>query len=371
MKHNSSIWAIAKKEVYHIVRDPFTIALALAMPVVMVLVFGYAIEFNMNHIPLAIFDADHTESSRSLSKVFTTSSYFKPTIVLGPAQALKFIDSGRARAALIIPPKFEKDFRLGQESSVQILVDGADNSSAASIMSYLNGIQRLGLEKKFGKENVHEPVEIESRFLFNPELNSQWFVVPGLAAVIVAILSILLTALTVAREWENGSMELLLSTPVRPLEIIIGKLLPYCVMGFCAVIFVFIMSLYVFEIPFRGSLFLYLLCSLVFLLTYLAQGLLISVVTRKQQMSMQFAMLSGLLPTILLSGFVFPNEHMPPFFYYFTMILPARWFIQISRELYLQGAGVSEIWPEMSMLVILCLAMLFLANAKFKKDVEP
>lgn len=371
MKTPSTIWAIAKKEIFHIVRDPFTMALALAMPVIMVFIFGYAIEFNMNNIGLAVFDADHTESSRSLAKVFTSSNYFRPMSVKSPSQALQALDEGKAHAALVIPPRFEANFRQGSEATVQVLVDGADNSSAGSIMGYLNGIQRMSLEKKFGKENIKEPVEILTRFLFNPELNSQWFVVPGLAAVIIAILSILLTSLTVAREWENGSMELLLSTPVSPLEIIIGKLLPYCVLGFCAVIFVFLMSQVVFMIPFKGSLMLYFFSCLIFLLTYLAQGLLISVVTRKQQMSMQVAMISGLLPTILLSGFVFPNEHMPNFFYYLTMILPARWFIQISRELYLQGAGIRDILPELSMLILLCFMMLLLATKKFKKDVEP
>lgn len=364
-----AIWAIAQKEIFHIVRDPFTMALALGMPVIMVLFFGFAIEFNMERISLAVHDASKTPNSRLLQQVFTSSGYFRSQYVNSPAQALQYLDEGRAHAALVIPPPYARDLKPFQESAVQILVDGADNSSAGSILGYLGGVQKRGLQNEFGI--FKEPIEIKTRYLFNPELNSRWFVVPGLAAAIIAILSILLTALTVAREWENGSMELLLSTPVRPIEIILGKLLPYSVMGLIAVFFVFLMSQVVFSVPFRGNFVLYLLACLIFLSTYLAQGLLISVVTRKQQLSMQFAMLSGLLPTILLSGFIFPVEHMPKFFFYFTMLLPARWFIEISRALFLQGAGFFSILPSFLALCGLFILMITLATKKFKRDVEP
>ncbi|WP_347359402.1 ABC transporter permease [Bdellovibrio sp.] len=364
-----SVWAVAKKEVFHIVRDPFTLALALGMPVIMVVFFGYAIEFNMNHISLAVFDSSKTQNSRQLQQAFVSSNYFQSLYVRSPAEAQQALDEGRAHAALLIPPQYAQDLKPHSTTSVQILIDGTDNSSAGSILGYLGGIQRQILKAEFG--DFKEPIEVQPRFLFNSELNSRWFVVPGLAAALIAILSILLTALTVAREWENGSMELLLSTPVRPVEIILGKLLPYSVMGMVAVFFVFIISQIVFAVPFRGSFLIYLLCCVIFLSTYLAQGLLISVVTRKQQLSMQMAMLSGLLPTILLSGFIFPVEHMPDFFYYLTMLLPARWFIEISRDLFLKGAGFQNILPSFSALCGLFTLMLVLATRKFKRDVEP
>ncbi|WP_413557115.1 ABC transporter permease [Bdellovibrio sp. HCB209] len=366
-----SIWAVARKEVYQIVRDPFTMAVAIIMPIVMVLFFGFAIEFNMDKIPLAVYDGSKTVESRILIDSFVSSNYFIPKAVYSPAHAIEALDGGRAKTALIIKPEFARDLMPHRQAKAQILIDGADNSSAASVVGYLGGVQKLALSKEFPGLVLKTPVEIHSRFLFNPELNSQWFVVPGLAAVIIAVLSILLTALTVAREWENGSMELLLGTPVKPIEIIIGKLLPYAVMGIVSILFVFMMSKSVFQVPFRGSFFLYMLSALIFLCTYLAQGLLISVVTRSQQLSMQFAMLSGLLPSMLLSGFIFPTEHMPPFFYYFTMILPARWFIKISRELFLQGSGFWQILPSFGMLCLLLVGMLAIAARKFKKDVEP
>lgn len=367
----SSILAVAKKEVFHIVRDPFTLAMALGMPVVMVLFFGLAIEFNLDRIPIAVFDGSKSAESRDLIRTFSSSKYFIPRYVYGPSQALQQVDEGAAHAALVIPPDYAKQLTLFRESSVQILVDGTDNASAGSILGYLSGIQGMALKKEFGSLAARPTVEVKSRFLYNPELNSRWFVVPGLAAVVIAVLSILLTALTVAREWENGSMELLLGTPIRPIEIILGKLMPYCVMGLVAVLFVFIMAQVVFEVPFLGSFFFYFLACLIFLSTYLAQGLLISVVARKQQLSMQIAMLTGLLPTILLSGFIYPNEHMPDFFYYLTMLLPARWFISVSRKLFLQGAGFVEIWPSLLIMCLLLAGMIFMAAKKFKKDVEP
>ncbi|MNK01231.1 Inner membrane transport permease YbhS [compost metagenome] len=363
--------AISKKEIFHIFRDPFTMALALGMPVIMVLFFGYAIEFNMNRIMLAIYDSDKTQSSHLFQDIFVSSDYFRGKNVVNPTAALKAIEEGGARAGLLIEKNFERDLQSTDGAQVQILVDGTDNASAGSILGYLGGLQKIAQSRLAENKKPTTAFELRTRYLYNPELNSRWFVVPGLAAVIMAILSILLTSLTVAREWENGSMELLLATPVQPLEIIIGKLLPYCLLGLGAVAFVFVTALVVFQVPFRGSFILYMVTCVIFLLTYLAQGLLISVLTRKQQLSMQFAMLSGLLPTILLSGFIFPNEHMPSFFYYLTMILPARWFIFISRGIFLKGAGIAEVQGPFLMLCLLLVVMITLAVKKFKKDVEP
>lgn len=367
----SAILAVAKKEIFYIIRDPFTLTMALGMPVVMVLFFGFAIEFNLDRISLAVFDGSKSSHSRDLIRVFSSSKYFIPKYALGPAQARQIIDEGSAHAALIIPPDYAQQLTSFKQGVVQILVDGTDNASAGSLLGYLGALQIAAAQKEFDAQTMKSTITLKSRFLYNPGLNSRWFIIPGLTAVVIAILSILLTALTVAREWENGSMELLLATPIRPVEIILGKLLPYCVMGLVAILFVFIMSQIVFEVPFRGSFFLYLLACLIFLSTYLAQGLLISVLTRKQQLSMQFAMLTGLLPTVLLSGFIFPNEHMPVFFFYLTMLLPARWFISVSRKLFLQGASFFELLPSLLVMCLLLGVMLLLATKKFKKDVEP
>jgi ABC-2 type transport system permease protein len=370
----SFVWdramAIAQKETYHVLRDPFTLALSIGLPIFMVVIFGFAIEFNVKNIPLAVHDANKTRMSRELIETFSSSNYFIVDYVDSPQKAQQTIMSNRNRAALIIPGDFQKTLFAGRVSRVQLLLDGSDNSTVAPILSYLATIQQMASKRLMGFDPPQE-VKIKTRFLFNEELNSRWFVIPGLLVVIMSILSVLLTSLTVAQEWENGSMELLLSTPAEPLEIIAGKLVPYAVLGIGAVVFVYIVSRTVFGLPFRGNLFVFGLGCVLFLVTYLAQGLLISVLTRSQHIAMQFAMMTGLLPAQLLSGFIFPIESMPSFFRYFTMILPARWFMVISRESYLKGPTFFDLGVPFLFLGISCWLMIFLATKKFKKDLEP
>ena len=370
----SFVWrraiAVARKEVYHILRDPFTLGAALGLPVFMVLMFGVAIEFNVKEIPLAVSDSDQTQSSRQLLETFGSSQYFIPHHSFSASEAVQDITTESARAALIIPPHFEKDLLAGRGATAQILVDGSDNSTVGPVLGYVARIQTVA-STRIGNFPAFSPYELRTRFLFNPELNSRWFVIPGLNVMVMAILSILLTSLTIAREYENGSMELLLSTPVQPLEIIIGKLAPYGALGIIAVIFVYAIARLVFGVPFVGNILVFGLGFLLFLIAYLAQGLLISVVTRKQMIAMQLAMMTGMLPSQMLSGFVFPIESMPPFFQYFTMILPARWFMQISRDTFLKGSSLTDLAIPFVALTVICIAMIFQGTRKFKRDLEP
>jgi ABC-2 type transport system permease protein len=362
--------AVARKEVYHVLRDPFTLMLSLGLPVFMVFVFGFAIEFNVKDIHVAMFDADQTRSSRQLADAFGSSGYFIVDHVASPDAAQRALTGDHDRAALIVPGDFQKDLYAGRTARAQVLLDGSDNSTVGPILGYVGAIQTIA-SRRIGEFDPPEPVKIKTRFLFNPELNSRWFAVPGLAVAVMAILSVLLTALTVAREWEDGSMELLLSTPVEPLEIIVGKLAPYAVLGITAVVFIYIMSRTVFGVPFEGSLITFGAGCVLFLAACLAQGLLISVITRNQLIAMQLAIITGLIPAQLLSGFIFPIESMPAFFQYFTMILPARWFIVITRESYLKGATLIEMGTAFAALGVLCAVMVALATRKFKKDLEP
>ena len=210
-----------------------------------------------------------------------------------------------------------------------------------------------------------------TRYLFNPELNSRWFTVPGLSVVVLAILSIMLTAITVAREWEHGSMELLLSTPVSPLEIILGKLAPYLVMGLIAQVVIYLAARLLFGAPFAGSHLLLLLGTVLFLAANMALGLIISVTTRNQIAAIQFSQMLGQLPSLMLSGFIFPIESMPVFFQYFTMIFPARWFMVVMRGLFLRGAGFFDLLLPLSVLFVMDVVFITLAVKLFKKDVEP
>ncbi len=360
-------YSVARKEVMHVLRDPFTLALALGLPVMLVTFFGYAIDFEVKNLSLAISDMDNGPSSRRLLDIFSASGYFN---VSAGKEPIHRVDAGEAAAALFIKPDFSRDLRRGKPVSAQFVLDGSDNSKAAVIMGYLPGIQAAANARLSGYP-PSPPVSLETRFLYNPELNSRWFTIPGLAAIIIGLLAIMLTAMTVAREWENGSMELLLSTPVRPLEIIVGKLAPYGVLVLTGVFFVYLASRLVFGVPFAGSHLLFLLACVLFIVAALSQGLFISVATRQQQVAMQLSMITGLLPSMLLSGFIFPVESMPAFFRYFTMLLPPRWFMEAARGIYLKGAGLRELAVPFLALTVLSALMLTLALRKFKTDLEP
>ncbi|MBI4350675.1 MAG: ABC transporter permease [Elusimicrobia bacterium] len=362
-------YSIARKEVMHILRDPFTLGIALGLPVLLVSFFGYAIDFEVREIQLSVSDLDSGPAARRLKEIFLSSGYFHPAEPVPGLGPVAMLDSGRASAALFLEPGFSKKIKGGSRVEAQFVLDGSDNSKAAAIMGYLPGIQRAALGKLAGLP-PREPFAAETRFLYNPELNSRWFTVPGLAAIIIGLLAILLTALTVAREWENGSMELLLSTPVRPLEIVMGKLAPYGALVLAGVAFVYLVSRLVFGVPFEGSHLLYLAACLLFITAALSQGLLISVLTRQQQVAMQFSMMSGLLPSMLLSGFIFPVESMPEFFRYLTMLLPPRWFMAAARGITLKGADLAELAVPFLALGLLSAAMLALAIKKFKTDLE-
>lgn len=362
--------AVARKEVRHILRDPFTLALALGLPLILVVIFGVAIDFDIKNVTIAVDDRDQSASSRELVQIFDNTGAFDPEPVQPGATPESLLRSERYKAVVIVEPGFERDILKQGKAQAQVLLDGADNTTAGTILSYLGGIQDSASRKLAQSQNP-APATIATRFLYNPELNTQWFIVPGLTVVIIAIISILLTALTVAREWENGSMELLLSTPVRPLELIVGKLAPYTVVGMLAVLFIYLAARIGFGVPFRGNHLVFLFGCFLFLSAYLAQGLLISVLTRKQQISMQFAIISGLLPSILLSGFVFPIESMPEFFHYLTGVFPARWFMAISRDLFLRGTDLDALGTPFIALLLLNAVLLTLAVKRFKKDLEP
>lgn len=362
--------SIARKEVRHVLRDPFTLALALGLPVILVTFFGFAIDFDVRDVRLALYDRDRSQASRALAEVFSASGYFSVSPGEHPEAMARELDSERAAAVLIIEPEFSRDLASGRAAKAQLLLDGADNTSAGTVLGYLLGVQRSAARRLLGEGGAPE-VSLKTRFLFNPELNTRWFTVPGLVVIVVGLLSIMLTALTIAKEWENGSMELLLSTPARPAEIVLGKLSPYVALVLAALLIVYGVARLLFKMPFAGSHLLFFGASLLFLFTCLAQGLLISVATRQQQIAMQFSIISGLLPSLLLSGFIFPVESMPVFFQYFTMILPPRWFLEATRGIMLKDMGPAEL--AVPLLVLLGMSVLFIAAAtrRFKTDLEP
>jgi len=356
--------AVARKEWFHIRRDPFTLALALVLPLVMILVYGYAIDFNIKDVRLAVSDSDRSQASRRLIDTFASSDYFRVHPVASADDAVRDVAAERARTALIIPPRFEKDLLAGREGRAQVLIDGADNATVGPVSQYVGAIQTLACRRIAGAD-LTPSYQLRTRFLFNPELNSRWYVIPGLTVVIMAILSIFLTALTVAREWENGSMELLLSTPVQPIEIIAGKAAPYAALAMLAMAFVYIIARTVFGVPFAGHLWVFGLGCLLFLVAYLAQGLLISVVARQQTIAMQFSMLTGMLPSNLLSGFVFPIANMPAPLRVIASIFPGRYYVELLRGVLLKGVSIDILWPQFVAMAVFATLMIVLSTLRF------
>jgi len=366
--------SVARKEVRHVLRDPFTLALALGLPVLLVTFFGFAIDFDVGNIRLSVYDRDRTPASRRLAEVFSASGYFNVQPGVHPEAPSKDLDAEEASAVLIIEPRFYEKAKSGAEAKAQLLLDGADNTSAGTVLGYLSGIQNAAQKRLapalLSGGNKTGFISLKTRFLFNPELNTQWFTVPGLAVIVVGLLSIMLTALTVAREWENGSMELLLSTPVEPAEIVLGKLSPYVALSLSALLIVYLVARLIFRMPFAGSHLLFFGSSLLFLVACLAQGLLISVAVRQQQIAMQLSIVTSLLPSMLLSGFIFPVESMPAFFQYFTMILPPRWFLAVSRGVFLKGMGAVELAGPLAVLLLMDIVLITAATKRFKRDLE-
>ncbi|HWU43122.1 MAG TPA: ABC transporter permease [Bdellovibrio sp.] len=364
------IKAIAKKEVFHILRDPFTLALALLLPMFMVVLFGYAMEFNIKDVSLAVFDGDKSSSSRQFVDTLKGSGYFKVNYVRSQQLAIKRIDGDRAKGAVIIESGFEMDLLSNRGAKIQVLLDGSDGSAAGTVSGYLEGMNKT-IERKLLRYRENSPVQFVTRYLYNPELNSRWFSTPGLIGMVLGLMSILLTSLTIAREWENGSMELLLSTPASSIEIIIGKLIPYIALGSISVSIVYLVARLFMGVPFTGSHVAFILACVIFLISYLALGIVISVVTRKQSVAMMFALIIGLMPAMLLSGFIFPIESMPKFFQYLTAVLPVRWFIEIARDCFLKGSDFTFLARPLFALSLISLVFVLVARFKFKSDVEP
>ncbi len=364
--------AIFSKEFKHILRDPFTLIIALMLPLLIVLILGNSIEFNIRSINLAYSDADRTESSRKLIETFGSSNYFKTYPLENPDDGFNEILAERARAVLVVPPGFERDISADRTGVVQVMLDGADNSSIMAIMNYLRTINKNAYFKinDIPRNSVAEKLTFKSRYMFNPELNSQWFSVPGLSAVIIALVAIMLTTLTICREWERGSMEMLLSTPATTLEIIVGKVLPYAILSFIGFVLVFIVARTVFGVPFVGSYTALVFGTLLFILGYLAIGLYISVSTHKQDVAIQFACIIGLLPAIVLSGFIFPIEYMGRAYQIGSSVFPARFYIDMARDQFLKGSSIGDLWLMFVAMGAIAIILLVACLKRFKRTLE-
>jgi ABC-2 type transport system permease protein len=366
------LFAISSKEVRHIARDPRVIYLALGMPIVMLFLFGYGITFDLEKLPVAYVDFDRTPASRRLLDAFAATRIFEPVRELrDPAEVEHLFRRGEVRGGLIIREGYERELKRGGHAQSQLLIDGADNTTAQVAIGYAMGVAQSESQRQIAQAGLQGelPLTGKVRVFFNPEMKSAIFLVPGLIAQVIAVLAALLTALTVAREWERGSMEQLFATPVGRVEVIVGKLLPYLVVGMVQVLLLLTLGTWIFEVPVRGSLWLVLSVALLFLADMLAFGLLISVVTKSQQLAAQIGVVATLLPALLLSGFLFPIENMPTLLQGLSYIVPARYFIDALRSVLLKGGGIAEVWPDFVALGLYALVVTALATLRFKRRI--
>jgi ABC-2 type transport system permease protein len=367
--------AIARKEALHVLRDPRSLAMAIAIPMLLLVLFGYALTLDVDNVPLVIWDRAGTPASRDFVAHFSASRYFSvQAAASGYAEIERAIDESRAIAGLVIPADFGGRSGVHAPAHVQVILDGSDANTAALASSYLEATanaysQRVVLERlrREGAPSMASTIDLRPRAWFNADLESRNYIVPGLIAVIMMVIAALLTSLTIAREWDRGTMEQLISTPVSPGDLVAGKLLPYVAIGMLDVVLAVVMGRLLFGVPLRGSVLLVFSVSAVFLVGALSLGLLISIVTRTQLLASQLAMVLTFLPSFLLSGFMYSIANMPAPVQAVTYAVPARYFVALLKGIYLKGIGLEVLWFEALLLVGFSVAVVGAARLRFRK----
>jgi ABC-2 type transport system permease protein len=368
---------IAWKELIQLRRDRLTMAMAAALPIVQITLFGYAINTDVRHIPTVVFDQDASAESRDLAATLRATQFYD---LVGAVHSYDEIDralrSGRAHVALVVPPRFASDLRRGRPTTVQLVVDGSDPQTVASAIDTASGVVadraarltalRLG---RLGLPPVAPAFTVEPSTWYNPELKTAIFVVPGLVGVILTMTMIMLTAMGIARERERGTLEQLVVSPIGRLELMIGKIVPYVGIGYTQMTLILLIGTLVFHTPFVGSLPLLYLLSSLFIAANLALGLFFSTLARTQQQAMQMSFFF-LLPNILLSGFMFPFDGMPRPAQLLAQALPLTHFLRIVRGIALKGAGLRDLWGEVIALAAILMVLVILAAARFRKTVD-
>lgn len=364
--------AMARKELIQLRRDPRSLALAFALPILLLIIFGYAISWDVRNIRMAVLDQDRSAASRELVDTFQASGYFTLADRLersGDIEAL--MERGDAQLVLVIPPGFAEDLGAGRTADLQAIVDGSDANTATIVLGYSEAVVRSWSARvELRGRSFVPPVTAESRVWFNEELESRNMIVPGLVAVIMMVIAAMLTSLTIAREWERGTMEQLAATPVSRLEVVFGKLLPYLVIGLVDVIASSLLGVLLFGVPFRGSVILLMILSFFFLTGALGLGMFISAVARSQLLATQLAMVGTFLPTILLSGFMFSIEAMPGPLRAISYLIPARYFLVVTRGIFLKGVGLEVLRTQGLLMLAFAAAGLGLAVVRFRKELQ-
>ncbi len=370
--------AIARKEFLQVWRDPRSLMIALLMPLVQMFMLGYGVSLDIKHVPLCTLDREGSQQSEALLRNFAASQYFEIARVLPNYRALApAIDAGDCRIAIVIPPDFSLRLNDGGKSSVQAIIDATDDNTASVAAGYAQAVVagfssdvELDAASAQGRPAIVAPLSIESRVWFNEDLESKNFIIPGLAAMILALVGAQLTSLTVSREWERGTMELLISTPVTPMEVMLGKLLPYFGIGLFDAGLCISLSLFWFQVPFRGTFFTLFVTTALFLLVVLGIGYLISVSIRSQLGASQIALLLTMLPTTLLSGYAFPIDQMPAPIRAITYLVHARYYVTILKGVFLKGLGLVQLGVPILALTVYAALIMFFAARAFHKTLD-
>jgi len=371
------IKALTKKEFIQMSRDIRSLMGALFNPLLMIFLFGYALSLDVDRIPTVVLDLDRTPVSREFIHRLTDSRYFTLVRYLDrDADVDASLAKGEALMALVIPLDFASKVKQGVHAPIQVVFDGSDSNTATIALGYLKAVAAgfdIALQKqrirRAGLKMVDMPLEARIRVWFNPELKSKNFIIPGLTGVIMMAICSVMTALSVSKEKETGTLEQLISTPITSLELLLGKLLPYLAVGLVDLALVVGAAVLIFDVPFRGSYINLFITSLIFLIGSLSWGLFVSVVAKSQIQASQISVISAFLPSFLLSGFIYPIENMPVVLQALTFIVPARYYVEVLKGLFLQGVGLTVLWPQVLALVLYAVLVLNLARKRFTKRI--
>ncbi|HUN95773.1 MAG TPA: ABC transporter permease [Bradyrhizobium sp.] len=371
--------AIAVKEILQVWRDPRSLMIALLLPFTQMFLFGYGVNLDLKHLPVCAFDREGSQESQALLKHFQSSQYF--AIVRNVAnyrQLARAIDSGNCGLGIVIPPDFSERLNDTGFAPVQAVLDASDDNTAniafgyaaAVVDGYSSDVAVTVTDRQGNALRQMQPMVVQSRVWFNEDLESRNFIIPGLVAMIMALVGAQLTSLTIAREWERGTMELLISTPVQPSEVMIGKLAPYLLLGWLDAAFCLVLAALWFGVPYRGTLFALFVTTSIFLVVVLSIGYLMSVLIRSQVGASQIALLVTMLPTTLLSGYIFPIDQMPTAIQGITYLIYSRYYVSIVKDLFLKGSTLAELSTPTLFLIVYAAAVMILAARAFRKKLD-
>ena len=366
--------AIVMKEFIQLVRDRRTLAMALLLPVIQLLLFGYAITTDVQHLPTAVVDHSRTPESRALLQRFANTGYYTLRYHLDRlADAETLVQRGRARVIVVVPPDFAGRLQRGLGARVQVIVDASDPLVASSALGAAEALGRVAsleiVGRQLGGRGFQAPLDVRTRAWYNPDLRSTYFMVPGLLAVVLQNITLSLTAIAIVRERELGTIEQLVVTPIRRGELMLGKILPYVVVGYADITLALLIAAYWFQVPMRGSLLLLYLVTFFFYFSSLGLGIFVSTVSRTQRQAMQ-ASFFVLLPTLIISGFMFPREGMPQFLQWLSYGLPITYFLVIVRGVILKGAGLADLWDQILPMAVLGALFFVVSVARFQKKLD-